>query len=615
MRQAGSEAGSRRSARQGVMRPVAMLGAGLMLILGLVPAAAPPVASAAAAAAAKERLPWSRDGWRHGAIHNGRQNMPVILPGIAREWADGCAGGKVADCRRLALAFARGAGDIRRDIRIAVGYWLAGCRAGDGAACGEAAAIIRDGKAGYVDFNLAFRTARSGCKTGGDPEACALMGLGLYRGEGTPRDAAQAIAMWRAGCADGGMEACRLEASARREAGDPAGALALARKACDSGAGWGCGQLATAHRFGEGASADPAAAARFAERGCGAASTSDADACAHHGHFLTRAGDGPAMERGSRLLTRACLAGSAIGCFEAGELGRRNPPGSKIAAWEVALSYRDGCDKGHAPSCRELGALYLEGNGQVSRWPDRAVALIDHACALGDEPACARARRLGPVAEAARRRTFPVHPAHSAEDQIAAALALVEAGRGQDALEVIARLMEEGHADASWVLAGWLAYGEPGVIDTPNRAQAVTLAENAAAQGHAAAARWVGMAYWEGDGVTTDREKAKRIMQIAMRSGDPLDEALYRSMAGNIERDRQKAELDRRLAENYRPRSFSGEVIAGLAASSWSPSYSARPASAGGGWANYVAGASQRDFDAFVRYATGATTACRSSYC
>ncbi|OBV10099.1 tetratricopeptide repeat protein [Erythrobacter dokdonensis] len=568
-------------------------------------------------ASARERVPLNRDGWRHGAIHNGKQNMPVILPGVARDWAGGCAGKKAADCRKLAEAFTNGSGDIRTDLRIAVGYWLAGCRAGDGAACGEAAAIIRNGSAGYVDFDLAFRTAQSGCESARDAEACALMGLGLYRGQGTARDPARALAMWQAGCASGGMEACRLQASALREAGDLAGALVLARKACDGGAAWGCGQLASAYRLGDGVTADEAAAARFAERGCGSASTSDADACAHHGYYLARTGDAANLERGSRLLTRSCLAGSATGCFEAGELGRRNPAGSKIARWEVALSYRDGCDKSHAPSCRELGALYLQGNGQVGRWPDRAIALIDHACALGDEPACGRARALGPAADAARRRVHPVHPAYPASEQIAAALALVKAGRGQDGLEVIARLMEEGHADASWVLAGWLAYGEPGVIDTPNRAQAIALAENAAAQGHTAAARWVGMAYWEGDGVPVNREKAKRIMQVAMKSGDPLDEALYRSMVGTIERDRQKAEYDRRLAASYRPRSFWGEVMAGLAASvsSYQPSYSSRPSSSGGGWANYVAGASQRDFDSFVRYATGATTVCRSSYC
>ena len=568
-------------------------------------------------AAARERLPLNRDGWRHGAIHNGKQNMPVILPGVARDWAGGCAGGKAAECRKLAQAFTSGSGDIRRDMRIAVGYWLAGCKAGDAAACGEAAAIIRKGSAGYVDQALAFGTARRGCETGRDPEACALMGLGLYRGEGTPADRPRALAMWQAGCASGGLETCRLQASALRDSGDLAGALALARKACEAGAGWGCGQLAGAYRFGTGLAADEAAAARFAQRGCETSTPSDPDACAHHGHYLARKGDAASLERGSRLLTRSCLAGSATGCFEAGELGRRNPAGSTIAPWEVALSYRDGCDKSHAPSCRELGAIYLQGSGQVGRWPDRGVALIDHACALGDAPACARARALGPMADAARRQVHPVHPAYPASEQIAAALALVKAGRGQDGLEVIARLMEEGHAEASWVLAGWLAYGEPGVIDTPNRAQAITLAENAAAQGHTAAARWVGMAYWEGDGVVVNREKAKRIMQVAMKSGDPLDEALYRSMIGTIERDRQKAELDRQLAASYRPRSFWGEVMAGLAASvsNYTPSYSSRPSSSGGGWANYVAGASQRDFDSFVRYATGATTVCRSSYC
>jgi TPR repeat protein len=377
---------------------------------------------------------------------------------------------------------------------------------------------------------------------------------------------------------------------------------------------WGCGQMARAHRLGEGLPVDPAAAARFAARGCTGTGTSDPDACAHHGYFLAQSGAPAEVGKASMMLTRSCMAGSAQGCFEAGELGRRNPPGSKLARWEVALSYRDGCDVGHAPSCRGLGELYLAGNGQVKRNDARAVALLDHACAIGDAPACDRVSALGSRAGTARR-SWPVHPAQPAMDQVTAALAMVKAGRGQEGLEVIARLMEEGHADASWVLAGWLSYGEPGVIDTPNRAQAITLAENAAAQGHTAAARWVGMAHWEGDGTPVNREKAKNWLRIAMNSGDPLDEALYRSMVANDARDKAEAELDRRLAENYRPRSFWDEVIAGIAATPITSSYSAPPSSSSGPWATYVAGASQRNFNNFISYVTGATTACRSTYC
>lgn len=285
---------------------------------------------------------------------------------------------------------------------------------------------------------------------------------------------------------------------------------------------WGSGRMARAHRFGKGAPADPAVAARYALLGCTATGAADPGACGHHGHFLGQSGNPADAGKASMMLIRACMAGSAQGCFEAGELGRRNPPGSKVARWEVALFYRDGCDREHALSCREPGEPCRAGNGQVQRNDARGVAILDHACDLGDALACARLKGLGPLAETGRQRSWPVHPAQAAKDQIPAALALVKAGRGQDGFEVIARLMEEGHADASWVLAGWLAYREPAVIPTPNRAQAITLAENAASQGHFAAARWVGMAHWEGDGIPVNRGRAKKWLRIAVDSGEAV---------------------------------------------------------------------------------------------
>lgn len=568
-------------------------------------------------ALAREKAPLNRDGWRHGAIHNGRQNMPVILPGVARQWSGGCASGKAADCRRLANAFTNGHGDVRRNMRVAIGYWLAACRAGDGPACGTAAEIVRGGSAGYVDHDLAFAMAQRGCDTYRDADACAMSGVALHRGEGTARDPVRAMALWTTACGGGGMEACRLQAAALREAGDIAGSLALARKGCDSGRGWGCGQLASAYRFGEGVAANSVDAARLADRGCGKVPQSDPDACAHHGYYLAQSTNRADVERASFLLSKSCLAGSVRGCFEAGELGRRNPAGSKIARWEVALFYRDGCDSDHALACHRLGQLYLEGHGQVRRDADRAIALIDHACALGDGTACGRARMLGTVSDTARRRIWAVHPAQKTSDQVAAALALVKSGRALDGFDVVARLMEEGDADASWVLAGWVFYGLPGVIDTPRPADGVTLAEGAARQGHSAAARWVGMVLWEGDRVPVNRERGRDFMRIAMRSGEPLDEALYRSMAGNIARDAAEAEMDRRLAASYSPPSFWGQVIAGLAASSYKPSYSSRPASSDGAWARYQQQADRRDFNNYLSYMRGSASVCASSnrYC
>ncbi|MCC5995101.1 MAG: sel1 repeat family protein [Oceanicaulis sp.] len=383
-------------------------------VLAKLVALAAMLAALTAAAAEAQRAPLERDGWRHGAIHNGRQNMPVILPGVAGQWSGSCAGGDAVACTRLADAFTDGHGDIRPNLSIAVGYRLAACRAGSGPSCAIAAALIRSGEAGYVDHALAAATAQTGCETRRDAESCALLGASLHAGEGIARDPARAQALWRDACTRGSSEACRLDAEARLHAGDADSAFAAFREACAAGRAWGCGRLAAAHRTGQGAAPDPAAAADYAARGCQPdRGESDPAACAHHGYFLSRSGDRDEVGRGSMLLTRSCLAGIAEACFEAGELGRRNPPGSRLAAWEVALSYRDGCDLSHGPSCHGLGRLYLQGAGDIRRDQSRAIALIDHACTWATRPPAAAPRpwaRWPKTPAAARCRFIPRAP-------------------------------------------------------------------------------------------------------------------------------------------------------------------------------------------------------------
>lgn len=573
---------------------------------------------------AASKVPLARDGMRDSAVFNGKQNMPVKLYGIARDWSNACIGGKPASCIQLAEAFETGLGDITPDMRIAVGYYLEGCKKGSGLACAEAATIIREGSAAYIDLPLSHETARRGCEDLRNHDACSVQALALYRGAGVAQNKPRALALWEAACNAKADLGCRMKAGSlfneSNNAADHATALQMFTTACATKASWGCSGLAYAHHLGRGTAADAAKAAGFARTACEDGSGEKTQGCALHARYLVYSGNPQQVEKGSYMLTSTCMAGVAEACNDAGEAGKRKLPGSKLATWEVPVSFRQGCDAGLTAACRNLGILYSDGYGSVKRNLPIAVALLDKACKARDASACARLTALGTAADTARGQRPLIDPTLPSKQQLARASEQAKSGNRKAALFTVSRLMEEAVADAEWMLGGWLYYGQPGIIDAPDRKNGFILLENAARQGHVEAAKWVGYAYWTGEGAPVDRAKGERYTLYAANRGDAQSIGMYRVMRGTVAReanDRRNAEMVAAAQRN----ASSWSAIFSRAAAEWVQQVSARPYSSGvdtsASWQNHLARQDRTNFNNRMNYLSGRSSVCPSfnPYC
>lgn len=569
------------------------------------------------------KVPSAYDGYAEDYVFDGKQLYPVSLYGIARDWSKNCRKGKGAECLRLGDALRDGLGDLNIEPRAATGYWLMACDKGAAQGCAKAAQMIEAGMQHYpANPQLAMETAGKGCALG-DATSCATTALHYYRGDVVTQDRAKALALWDSGCDAKNEESCRLKAgSLYYEGGDPASqaqAVALYRAGCDRKQGWGCSGYANALMTGVGVAANESQAFAIAQKGCLETTGDTVLACTIYATHLAYSEEFDDVERASSLLTKACLAGSSQACNEAGLLGERGPAGSKLADWEVALSFRDGCDRAFGPACSNLARLYEDGGERIKRNAVRAVALYDKACAIGDADGCDAIRRLGTQAESLRARRLAIDPAATVEQQLAQADQFAKSGRGEEALEVVARLMEEANAEAEWMLGGWLYYGYPGVVDYTDTDNGFILMENAARQGHIEALKWVSMAYWEGTGVAVDQKKATDYMAYAAQHGnDPMAEAIYRSMlAEPIRQENARRAQEMAEAAANQKSNFWASVNASVDAWARSLSSSSSYSSSGSSWQSTASIMDQGNWNQFIGYMSGSTTACPSTnrYC
>lgn len=572
---------------------------------------------------AASKTPSARDGYADSFLSDGKQNYPVKLYGIARDWNKACRSGKADQCLRLADAFVVGEGDLDADLRAAIGFYLLACDQGAARGCSTASAMAREGQAYPPIPALSYNSAVKGCALN-DPDSCSAVALHLYRGDAAPQDKARALTLWDSACAARAAAGCQLKAGAlfyeSGNAADQASAVALYQQGCTAGQGWGCSGLADAYWRGQGTAQNMAQAAATARKGCIEASGDKVLACAIHARFLVQSGNPAEVGLGSKLLTQACLARVASACNDAALTAKRGPAGSGFADWEVALSFRDGCDQGDGAACGNLAQLYVEGSSKIKVDLTRAVPLYDKGCRLGDTASCQRVQALGARADQARASRPAIDPAAPASAQLAEAFGLVKAGRGQEALLAVGRLMEEANADANWVMAGWYYYGEPGVMDSPNTRDGFILFDNAARQGHIEALKWVGMAYWEGTGVDVDQNKGLGYMQAAARLGDRAAIAIARSMEYEPVRQanaRRQAEMEAAAARQQSSWSTAwSNALSNWSASS-SSSYSSSSASSSASWQRAQSQADMSNFNNYISYMSGGTTACISSnpYC
>jgi TPR repeat protein len=549
---------------------------------------------------AASKVPLASEGSGNGVVYNGHQNMPVQLYGVAIGWDRDCAKGRTAQCLQLGDAFESGLGDLRPDVRVALGYYTRACDQKSGPGCARAAGIVREGRANFSDPALAYRLADSGCTALNDPSACAALGLQLFRGQGAPRDAARAARLLEAACKAGADDGCRFQASVLfYESPDEAShraAVPLFDAACKQKHAWACAGLSLAYSQGKGVGRDLAAAARYAEAGCLNGQGDRIEVCGLHGGFLTVTHDKARLNQGEQFLNRACQAGAADACQRLSMIGFNQVDGATTTLNEAVYYARRGCDLGLALSCHDLAVAY--SNGMQVR-ADEAVgtALLDRACALGDSSACQEAAALGPRLAQLRAARPGIDPALPAREQLRLAQQAVAGGDRILGVKTVIRLMQEDNEDAEWLLGGWLYYGLDGVFDTSRRADGIILIENAARVGHVDAAIWMGMAYWYGDGVDLDRAKGENYMAIAATRGSEMAAAIYRSMKAEPERQ-ENARRQAAMEEAARQRRDTWT-------SSWgtwnanAPTWSPAPAPASN-WQSFSSIQDQANFNNFV---------------
>lgn len=540
-------------------------------------------------ALAKDRnVPRAQEGYSNSQISDGKQNYPLELYGVSRDWDKKCRQGDGGQCIRLAEAYEEGLGALKKDNRAALGYYLVACSKGSAAGCSTSASMLFDGDNGYRNDKLALEKAQTGCETLSDQRNCAILGYAYKRGMGVASDEARAFSLWDKACAQGADLGCQFKAYALfNEHQDPATAqqaVALFTSSCNRQMAWGCAGLSFAHKEGRGLPADSAKEFQFAQVACLNGKGDNALACVQYGNVMLESGQSQNTEKGAGFLFTGCKGGSAYACTRLGMTAVFGPkPGQKTTLKEGFHFLRAGCDLNDAQACHGLGQVYLTGKGEIEAHPGITFALWEKACTLGRQEACDGLRKLGDAA-AFRKTIPPINPSLPAAEQVTIALKHRKDGDINTAWFALVDLMREGHDDAEWIVGGWMYYGEPGVF-VANRTNGLMAIQNAASVGQPDAMKWLGYAYWDGSGVPQDRTKAKNYMGYLALQGDEEAIAVWRNMDAEgarqayARRQTEFAALMERLAKIQQSQRYASAASAASSyssgsSSSYSSSYS-----------------------------------------
>lgn len=490
---------------------------GVALVLGLI-----------APAASAQKLPSAYDGRRDGYVYNGKQNMPFQLYGVAVKWDQECNRGNAAQCVRLAQAFETGLGDLEADMRVAIGYWMEGCKKGSGPACARAATLLREGTAGFTNEEVAQQMAVRGCQVLKNQTACAGMASGLA----SAGDSGQARALLDTACAAGDSDGCRFKANAlfyeRKDEASRAQALALFEAGCKAKRAWGCLGMADAYIHGWGVTKNLGTAGDYERIGCLQGQGEKVRLCTLYGNLLTYSSDKAEMNKGEKLLAAGCNARDALACRLIGDFVMNNRDGRITTQADAIYLLRRGCDLDEAGACQLLGVAY-EGQFQLAADPAVELAIQDKACRLGSDSGCASVKYLEANNPGLRSRIPAIDPSLTTAEQLRRAADAVSRGDKAKGVATARLLAAEYNEDAEWLLGGWLYYGLPGAVRM-DKAEGLKLFELAANNGNIEAAIFMGMAYWYGDGVAEDRSRGENFMGLAAARGSREAAAIYRSM-------------------------------------------------------------------------------------
>lgn len=155
---------------------------------------------------------------------------------------------------------------------------------------------------------------------------------------------------------------------------------------CEAGDASACHSLGHAIEEGGG---DPARAFRAFERSCeGDAEATAGEACVDVAEALMKGEAGPKDDIGATsYFLEACRAGDGLGCYN-GALRKREGVGTDASFAVAAQLFGRGCELDSALACRYLAYLHHDGEDGVEADHDRAEALYQKSCDLGQAAGC-----------------------------------------------------------------------------------------------------------------------------------------------------------------------------------------------------------------------------------
>ena len=345
--------------------------------------------------------------------HKGMGGERSIVSAAAL-YTRGCDLSDADSCLALAEAHGSGAfgeGDMAQHYELsakAAGLYGPACERGDAHACATLGALHRKGGGVREDRTLGLELQRRACALGWGAGCIGWLSRGPHR-IGIAEHPALARAISSA-CERGDGGACfaagwigvaDLQAAGAKppahpfmrgcRAGDAAScnALGVARfppaavavealvSACALGYAPGCHHLGVAEEMRGEVESDERAVAAYA-RGC---SLKWAASCTRLGMMRRQGHVTPGASSARTSLKKGCDGGDADGCYELG-LTLREQSGANEVGMRLLTT---ACDRGHVPSCGELGRRALNG-GPDQRAGGRTQ--LSQACAGGSARAC-----------------------------------------------------------------------------------------------------------------------------------------------------------------------------------------------------------------------------------
>ena len=301
---------------------------------------------------------------------------------------DACRGGDARACLTLGMIKDQGVGLVP-DAKAAASLYRRACDGGEQLACYNLGYLLENGRGVEMDTAEAAKLYEAACDAG-EARACSNLGYILELGDGIPEDPDRAAALYRKACKGGAMVGCNNLGVAYEEGlilePDVVRARDLYRRSCDGGHVRACTRLAGLHARGcfaaegpEGACQpapdDEAQLAAMIEATCEEAGTPIA--CAAAGVWLL--GKAPNDPKIIERLEKACDNDEPWGCNSLATIFRVGGAGQESDGEKAEVLNDLACDKGFLPACRDLGAMYLNGDG-VERDEARGLALVKKSC-------------------------------------------------------------------------------------------------------------------------------------------------------------------------------------------------------------------------------------------